>query len=75
MPAIWPPAELPGLHIDMGVWDSRAARWLRYPTADYRCAHCGPVDSASGDDVRRFAATIHRIHQAECPARTQGPNS
>ncbi|MFE9645283.1 hypothetical protein ACFYO0_14440 [Streptomyces sp. NPDC006365] len=72
MPALWPPAELPGLHIDMGHWDRRAARWLRFPTADYRCGQCGEVESASGDAVRAFVATIHRVHQAECTAHTQG---
>ncbi len=71
MPALWPPAELPGLHVDMGVWDRRAARWLRFPTADYRCGACGEVDSASGDAVRAFAATAARVHRAQCRALTQ----
>lgn len=63
----WPPTELPGLHIDMGQWNPRAATWLRYPTADYRCGRCGWSDSASGDAVRAFVATIHTTHRAECP--------
>lgn len=65
MTALWPPAELPGLHVDLGVQ-------ARYPAADYRCALCGETESASGDGVRAFVATIHRTHKAACPARQKG---
>ncbi|MFP3990680.1 hypothetical protein U9R90_25085 [Streptomyces sp. E11-3] len=69
MAALWPPATLPGLHVDMGQWNTKAARWARFPTADYRCGRCGDIESASGDAVAAFVSTIHRIHRAACPSR------
>jgi hypothetical protein len=59
----WPPTDLPGLHIDMGQ---------RYPTADYRCGTCGWTDSASGDAVAHFVATVHAAHQTQCPNPQKG---
>lgn len=61
------------LRIDCGQhtrpWVPTAGRWVRYPTADYRCGLCGFTDSASGDAVPSFVATIRRIHQIDCPAQ------
>lgn len=62
----WPPADLPGLHIDLGHWPKGSGTWLRLPTADYRCA-CGFTASASGDGVPHFTATVHSDHQPHCP--------
>jgi hypothetical protein len=65
-----------GLHVDLGEhtspWAPQYRRWLRYPTADYRCP-CGYADSASGDQVPAFAATARRIHQAACPLTQPAP--
>ncbi|MEV4438219.1 hypothetical protein AB0K09_04240 [Streptomyces sp. NPDC049577] len=66
MSGIWPPADLPGLHVDLGRWHPRAGTWLVLPTADYRCA-CGWAESAAGDAVEAFAATVHRTHRSDCP--------
>ncbi|MDG4535280.1 hypothetical protein [Streptomyces sp. AV19] len=60
MTGIWPPAELPGIHVIVGD------RW-REAAADYRCAACGWTDSATGPAVPGFVATIHRTHRAACP--------
>nr|WP_202447239.1 hypothetical protein [Streptomyces sp. SID5468] len=51
-------------------WTPEYGHWARPPTADYRCAACGFTDSAVGDAVRAFAATIHRIHTTSCLARS-----
>ncbi|MFI9235819.1 hypothetical protein [Streptomyces sp. NPDC053079] len=53
----WPPAELPGLHVDMGHWNYSSGEWLRIPTADYRC-RCGWTASASGDGVPSISKAI-----------------
>lgn len=68
----WPPADLPGLHVDFGEWNHRAGRWLHFPAADYRCGRCPFADSASGDAVRGFVATIPKIHRAQCPNNQKG---
>lgn len=62
----WPPADLPGLHVDLGHWVARSATWLVLPTADYRCA-CGYHAEASGDQVPAFVATARRLHIPHCP--------
>lgn len=54
------------LHVDLGEQDARG-RWVRYPAADYRCPRCGWTDSASGDAVAHFAATIRDTHHTTCP--------
>ncbi len=54
MTGIWPPAVLPGLHIDLGQhtrpWSPEHGYWVRPPTADHRCP-CGWTTSATGPDV------------------------
>jgi len=67
---LWPPADLPGLHISFGQWSRAAGTWLTVPTADFRC-RCGFTDSAGGDAVPAFVATIHRVHAADCPLQTR----
>ncbi len=64
----WPPADLPGLRVDLGhstqEWSSEPGCWLRIPTADYRCA-CGWTASASGDGVPLISESI-ADHQPNC---------
>lgn len=59
-----------GLHIHRGQhtrpWAPDRGLWLKHPTADFRC-RCGFTDSASGDAVPTFVATIRRSHAAACP--------
>ncbi|WP_019547618.1 MULTISPECIES: hypothetical protein [Streptomycetaceae] len=57
------------LRVDLGEQDAHG-RWVRYPSADYQCPHCGWTDSASGDAVPRFAATIRDTHRPHCPNRS-----
>lgn len=61
-PEVWPPTDLPGLHIDMRA---------RPPTADYRC-RCGWTDAASGH-ADQMAALTNRIseHRNDCPHREE----
>lgn len=71
MTGIWPPAELPGIHIDAGVhtsqWAPERGHWIRVPAADYRCARCSWTSHASGDAVAAFAEITHQTHQLTCP--------
>lgn len=50
------------LRVDCGQ-QARTGRWVRYPAADYAC-FCGFTDSASGDAVPGFTATVRRVHAA-----------
>lgn len=65
----WPPADLPGLRVDLGhctaEWSPIGGAWLRIPTADYRCG-CGWSTSASGDGVPLISKSI-RNHNFNCP--------
>lgn len=54
------------LRIDSGQAPHGGAR-LRYPTADYHCLLCDFTDSASGDAVPRFVATVRAQHATRCP--------
>ncbi|MEV5140327.1 hypothetical protein AB0K71_06040 [Streptomyces syringium] len=69
MSRIWPPAELPGLHIDAGQntrpWAPEYGSWLRLPAADFRC-RCGWTASASGDGVPLISESIDE-HNLNCP--------
>lgn len=69
-PAPRPVVVVGWLRVDCGQhtrpWVPAAGRWVRYPTADYWC-RCGFTDSASGDAVPAFVATIRNIHRAQCP--------
>lgn len=66
----WPPAELPGLYVDLGAWNHKARTWIQLPSADYRCG-CGYQASASGDAVPHFVATARTHHKTVCPITTQ----
>lgn len=66
--AVTPPPTVPDLRVDLGEWDRKTGRCIRYPSADYSCPRCNFTDSASGDQVRRFAARIEQDHRAQCPA-------
>ncbi|MFF4403770.1 hypothetical protein [Streptomyces sp. NPDC001404] len=73
MTGIWPPAELPGLYVDVGMhtrpWAPERGYWIRPPTADFQCT-CGWTASAGGQAVAHFAATIRHTHLKDCrPAR------
>lgn len=62
----------PDLHADLGQWDAKHHRWIRFPTADYRCPACGETESASGDQVAHFARHIETEHATRCTANPQG---
>jgi hypothetical protein len=66
------PATSPELRVDLGDFNRRTGRWVRFPAADYRCRACGFSDSASGDQVAHFAAHIEDTHRATCPALQKG---
>lgn len=76
MSGIWPPATLPGLHIDMGdytrPWTPRRGTWLRLPAADYLCGGCGWTAHASAAGVLTITETI-TDHQ--CPTNPKGSTS
>ena len=71
------------LTVDLGQhshpWAPEYGRWVRQPTADFRCPRCGATDSAAGDAaVRAFVATIQRTHAAVCtaePTTTRPPSA
>jgi hypothetical protein len=64
--APWPPAELPGLAVAFGSYDSETSRWVRKPTAVYRCV-CGFRRIATGArDVALLTATVPAAHHAVC---------
>jgi hypothetical protein len=76
MAGFWPPADLPGLYVDLGQWVARAGTWLRPPCADYRCGRCGRTESASGPEaVARFAASVRTDHRTRCPALAGQPTT
>ena len=64
--AVRPTVAVTDLRVDLGEQDARG-HWVRYPAADYQCPRCGWTDSASGDAVRHFAATIRQAHRPHCP--------
>jgi hypothetical protein len=66
----WPPADLPGLHIDLGQWNRAAGTWLRVPTADYRCT-CGWTEAATTEPAIRGIGQAIRAHRLTCPNNTQ----
>lgn len=66
----WPPADLPGLHVDCSgthtrPWSPEYGHWNLPPVAEFTC-RCGFRESAVGEAVRAFVATIHRIHAKTC---------
>ncbi|MFE9127023.1 hypothetical protein ACFYOF_16660 [Streptomyces sp. NPDC007148] len=65
------PGPQPGIRLDPGQQDSRG-KWIRIPTADYVCPACGDIESASGDQVARFAQHIETEHHTRCTANPQG---
>lgn len=68
MTAAWPPAGLPGLHVDFGE-QGPSDRWRRPPTASYRCC-CGFEAGARGPKrVATFIATVAAAHHAACRRR------
>lgn len=69
--AVRPASVESDLRVDLGHWDTKARRWLRYPAADFRCPqpNCDFTESASGDAVQTFAATIRDLHKPDCPSR------
>ncbi|MCT9107925.1 hypothetical protein N4G69_20185 [Streptomyces mirabilis] len=70
MTAPWPPADLPGLHVDFGEWLLQARRWARRPSARYRCV-CGFARTAAGaKDVAVFTASVPSGHRAACRHHT-----
>jgi hypothetical protein len=60
------PEPEPDLRVDLGQWDAKNHRWIRYPTADYVCPACHGTESASGDQVAHFAAHIETEHAKRC---------
>lgn len=70
--AVRPAAAPTDLTVDLGEQDANGT-WVRYPTADYRCSRCGWSDSASGDQVAHFAATVRATHRDACPATYATP--
>ncbi|GAA3767243.1 hypothetical protein [Streptomyces chiangmaiensis] len=66
----WPPAELPGLAVSFGSYDSDTSRWVRKSTAVYRCT-CGFRRTAEGArDVALFTAAVPERHRASCRHHT-----
>ncbi|WP_435270617.1 hypothetical protein [Streptomyces sp. 1222.5] len=66
----WPPAELSGLTVQFGLWDSERSRWARKPFAAYRCV-CGFRRTAEGArDVALFCASVPDNHRAACRHHT-----
>ncbi|MDW8804619.1 hypothetical protein PV439_11740 [Streptomyces scabiei] len=70
MTAPWPPAELPGLAVAFESYDSDTSRWVRKPTAVYRCV-CGFRRAAEGArDVALLCVTVPAAHRAVCRHHT-----
>ncbi|WP_416978660.1 hypothetical protein [Streptomyces sp. T028] len=66
----WRPAELAGLHVEFGLYDSEAFRWVRTPAAVFRCV-CGFRRTAEGvRDVALFTASVPDRHRASCRHHT-----
>ncbi|PWG08757.1 hypothetical protein DF268_35895 [Streptomyces sp. V2] len=72
MADIWPPATLPGLHIDLGDYHHRGV-WLRLPTAVFTCSHGCRKRAVGVDDVRAFTKDVAEIHARTCPGPTTTP--
>ncbi|MFG2678292.1 hypothetical protein [Streptomyces sp. NPDC048392] len=67
LPDPWPLGDRHGLHVDFGAYDTRVGRWLRTPTAAYRCA-CGWRRTADGaPDVTDLTAARIPAHCDACP--------
>lgn len=59
----WPPAQLPGLHINLRS---------RPPVADYRCGRCGWAVASTGGQIPALTTRINAHRRAECPASRKG---
>lgn len=65
----WPPASLPGLHVDFGSYDVQASRWVREPSARYRC-RCGFTRAATGVKGVASVTAAADGHRASCRHHT-----
>jgi predicted transcriptional regulator with HTH domain len=66
MTAPWAPAELPGLVVSFGLYDSETSRWVREPVAVFRCL-CGFTRSATGaSNVIQLTSVDVPSHRNRC---------
>lgn len=63
----WPPADLPGLWVDLGDFHSKRGLWLRLPQARFTCRHGCAYTAQGADDVTQFTAGIDTDHARDCP--------
>lgn len=67
----WPPAELFGLHVDLGDFHHHRQVWLRLPVATLTCAHGCHEVAVGVHDVADFTARINADHARSCPGPKQ----
>lgn len=64
--SLLPPTELPGLTVSFGSYDAETSRWVRKPTAAFRC-RCGFHRAAEGArDVAELCVTVPNQHRVTC---------
>ena len=66
----WPPATLPGLHVDLGE-QTRRGKWIRLPSVDVRCAHGWTYGTAGADEVAYVCRHLTDLHAKYCPGTTR----
>lgn len=66
----WPPADLFGLHVDLGDYHTVRAVWLRLPTAvcSQPWRHVNAAVGAA--DVADLTTRLDAIHARNCPGPT-----
>jgi hypothetical protein len=66
----WPPADLFGLHVDLGDYHTVRAVWLRLPTAAFTCRHGCEHTAVGAADVADLTTRLDAIHARNCPGPT-----
>ncbi|MFI1030766.1 hypothetical protein [Streptomyces sp. NPDC020951] len=69
----WPPAELFGLHVDLGDFHTKRQVWLRLPVATFTCRHGHGCErtAVGAADVAHLTQTIAETHAQACPGPSQ----
>ncbi|AVV46434.1 hypothetical protein PYK79_45080 [Streptomyces sp. ID05-04B] len=63
----WPPAELFGLHVDLGDYHTKRAVWLALPAAAFTCRWGCEHTAVGAADVADLTQSIADRHARTCP--------
>ncbi|WP_330348140.1 hypothetical protein [Streptomyces sp. NBC_00582] len=63
----WPPADLFGLHVDLGDYHSVRRVWLRLPVARFTCLNGCDEEAVGAADVAALTERLAQTHARSCP--------